>query len=124
MRGKVRGVFLIRRESARIAEIDALSRYVDALIAGAASVPGPIDEVFGRVVRAIRAELHPYEPDPAFIANVRMRLIAAADQRAANPLPLAVWRQPRFILGAAGVVSAAAVLALVARNRMQAARAA
>jgi hypothetical protein len=114
-------VFLIRRESARAAEVESLSRYVDALVAGAASVPGPIEEVFGRVVRAIRAELYPYEPDPAFVSNLRLRLIAAADQRdALAPVPIAVWRQPRFIVGAAGVLSAAAVLAFVARNRLQA----
>ena len=117
-------MFLIRREAP---ETEALSRYVDALIAGVASLPGPIDELFGRVVRALRAELHPYEPDPEFVSTLRLRLIAAADQRnalAVAPVPIAVWRQPRFIVGAAGVLSAAAVLAFVARNRLATARAA
>jgi hypothetical protein len=111
-------VFLIRRETP---EAESLSRYVDALIAGAASLPGPIDELFGRVVRALRAELHPYEPDAEFVSTLRMRLIAAADQRnvlVPAPVPIAVWRQPRFIVGAAGVLSAAAVLGLIARKRM------
>ena len=111
-------MFLIRRESP---EADSLSRYVDAVVAGVASLPGPVDELFGRVVRALRAELHPYEPDPAFVSTLRMRLIAAADQRETfAPVPIAVWRQPKFIVGAAGVLSAAAVLAFVARNRMAA----
>ena len=111
-------MFLIRRESP---EADTLSRYVDAVIASVASLPGPVDELFGRVVRALRAELHPYEPDPEFVSTLRMRLIAAADQREAfAPVPIAVWRQPKFIVGAAGVISAAAVLAFVARNRMAA----
>jgi hypothetical protein len=102
-----------------------VGRYVDALIAGAASVPGPIDELFGRVVRALRAEFHPYEPDPEFVSTLRMRVIAAADQRnVLAPVPLALWRRPRFIVGAAGVLSAAAVLAFVARNRLATARAA
>ena len=117
-------MFLIRRESP---EADALSRYVDALVAGVASLPGPIDELFGRIVRALRAELHPYEPDPVFVSNLRLRLLAAADQRyalAPAPVPIAVWRQPRFIVGAAGVLSAAAILAFVARNRFATARAA
>ena len=109
-------MFLIRREAP---EAEALSRYVDALVAGVASLPGPVDELFGRVVRALRAELHPYEPDPEFVSTLRMRLIAAADQREAfAPVPIALWRQPRVIVGAAGVLSAAAVLALLVRNRM------
>ena len=111
-------MFLIRRETP---EAESLARYVDALIAGATSLPGPIDELFGRVVRALRSELHPYEPDPEFVSTLRMRLIAAADQRnalVAAPVPIAVWRQPRFIVGAAGVLSAAAVLGLIARKRM------
>ena len=115
-------MFLIRREAP---EAEALSRYVDALVAGVASLPGPVDDLFGRVVRALRAELHPYEPDPEFVSTLRMRLIAAADQREAfAPVPIAVWRQPKFLVGAAGVLSAAAVLAFVARNRLATARAA
>ena len=109
-------MFLIRRDSS---EVEALSRYVDALIAGAASLPGPVDELFARVVRALRAELRPYEPDPEFVSTLRMRLIAAADQRnVLAPVPIALWRKPRVIVGAAGVLSAAAVLALLVRNRM------
>ncbi|HEV8639146.1 MAG TPA: hypothetical protein VG370_33485 [Chloroflexota bacterium] len=114
-------MFLLRRDSARTAEIEAVARYVDALLAGARGEPGPIESSFGALVRVLRAELRRHEPDPAFAANLRLRLIAAADQRAPAPLPLALWRQPRFIIGAAGVVSAAAILAYVARSRMQAA---
>lgn len=117
-------MFLIRRETS---EAESLTRYVDSLIAGAASLSGSIDELFGRVVRALRAELHPYEPDPEFVSTLRMRLIAAADQRNAlvpAPVPIALWRQPRFIVGAAGVLSAAAVLGIIARKRLAIARAA
>jgi hypothetical protein len=113
-------VFFLRRDS----EVDTLARYVDAVVAGGALDAGRIDSRFGGLVRALRAELRRHEPDPAFAANLRLRLIAAADQRAPAPVPIALWRRPRFIIGAAGVFSAAAILAYVARSRMQAARAA
>jgi hypothetical protein len=113
-------VFFLRRES----ETETLSRYVDALIGGAGVEPGPVEAGFGWLVRALRSELPGHEPDPRFAANLRLRLLAAADQRAPAPVPLALWRQPRFIIGAAGVVSAAAILAFVARSRLQAVRAA
>lgn len=109
-------MFFLRRDS----EVESLARYVDALAAGAVVEAGPIEARFGALVRALRADLRHHEPDPAFAANLRLRLIAAADQRAPAPLPIALWRQPRFIIGAAGVFSAAAILAYVARSRLQA----
>jgi hypothetical protein len=109
--------FFLRRDS----ETEALARYVDAVIAGVGVAPGPVEAGLDRLVRALRTHLHGQEPDPAFTASLRVRLLAAADQRAPVPVPLALWRQPRFIIGAAGVFSAAAILAFVARSRLQSA---
>ena len=108
-------MFFLRRDS----EVESLARYVDALVAGVGGEPGPIEARFGALVRALRADLRGHEPDPAFAANLRLRLIAAADQRAPAPVPIALWRRPHFIIGAAGVFSAAAILAFVARSRLQ-----
>ena len=113
-------MFFLRRDSARNAEVEAVARYVDALLGGADADAGSIEPSFGLLARALRSELRRHEPDPAFTRKLRLRLTAAADQRAPVPLPIALWRQPRFIIGAAGVVSAAAILAYVARSRLQA----
>ena len=116
-------MFSLFRDVTRSEEVEALSRYVDALLGRGPLPPGAIADAYGSLLTLLRADMLPREPDPVFVDNLRMRLIAAADQRApalvAVSSPLVDWRQPRFLIGAAGVVSAAAVIALVARNRMQ-----
>ena len=110
-------MFLMRRDNA---VVDALSEYVDALIAGRPAVPP--DWQLGTLARLVRRELRREDPRPEYVDRLRMRLTAAADQRLRGDVivELPVWRRRPFILGAAGLVSAAAVVALVARSRSQA----
>jgi hypothetical protein len=115
-------VFLIRRGAAREAEIEALARYVDgrALDEDAATLREPLR----RTADAVRSDLRASQPSAEFVDTLRLRLIAAADQRGPVEEHAAAWRQPRYLaLGAAGLVSAAAVIAFVARSRAQAAQA-
>jgi hypothetical protein len=117
-------VFLIRRDDNPSPEAEALAAYVDGLLHADAAAAPP-DPGLGEVAQRLRAELRPVDPSPEFVAGLRLRLVAAADQRApAVEEAVAAWRQPRFIIGAAGLVSAAAVLAFVARSRMMQAKAA
>lgn len=111
-------MFLIRRDDNPSPEAEALAAYVDRALRDETAAP-PADGI-DEVVAALRAELRPVEPSPEFVSGLRLRLVAAADQRAVVPADEAVaaWRQPRFIIGAAGLVSAAAVIAFVARSRM------
>jgi hypothetical protein len=111
-------VFLIRRDDTPSPEAEAWAGYVDRVLEGGdAAAP---DQRLGDLVTTLRAELRPVEPSPEFLSGLRIRLVAAADQRfpAAVDEAVAAWRQPRFIIGAAGLVSAAAVIAFVARSRM------
>ena len=112
-------MFLIRRDPAREAEVEALARYVDGrrLDEDVERLGGPMR----RTVDAVRSELRPVAPSPEFVETLRLRLIAAADQRGPVEEHAAAWRQPRYLaIGAAGLVSAAAVIAFVARSRAQA----
>jgi hypothetical protein len=71
-----------------------------------------------RMGNLVRSSAVVSEPDRLFRESLRLRLIAAADQR--PPLEatgLLRWRQSGFLIGAAGIVSAAAVLAVVAHAR-------
>lgn len=113
-------MFLIRRDAAQTAQVEALARYVDHLVAGEPTTPDETIGELAEVARAVRADLPRLEPPEQFQAELRLRLIAAADQRAHPEDMPAVWRQPRFIIGAASLVSAAAVIALMARSRLQA----
>jgi hypothetical protein len=112
----------MRRDGGRPAEIDAVARYVDSVVRGEPTDQIEVDSGIRAVVASARAELRSREPGEEFVGTLRLRLIAAADQR----VPLieetpAAWRQPRYIaIGAAGLVSAAAVIAFVARSRIQA----
>ncbi|HZR00332.1 MAG TPA: hypothetical protein VFC93_16130 [Chloroflexota bacterium] len=120
-------MFLIKRDDHYGREAEALATFVDDLVAGREPT-ATVEEPLADVVRLLHAELHPVQPPVAFVDGLRARLVALAEQRApasaiAEP-PVVLWRQPRFIIGAAGVVSAAAVLAFVARSRIQAAKAA
>ncbi|TAK26232.1 MAG: hypothetical protein EPO26_00765 [Chloroflexota bacterium] len=72
---------------------------------------------FDDLMTALPVALRTPPPEASFVASLRMRLIAAADQRVEEIRPIDLWRQPRFIIGAASVVSAAAVLVYVARGR-------
>jgi hypothetical protein len=111
-------VFLIRRDGSRAAEIEALARYVDA---PSDADEGVLDRPLRLIVGRLRRELRPVEPSSEFVGNLRVRLVAGADQRVPAEDAPAAWRQPRYIaIGAAGLVSAAAVIALVARSRAQA----
>ena len=112
-------MFLIRRDETPSPEAEALAAYVDRVVAEEpADSPDP---ALAPVVRALRVHLRPVEPSAEFVASLRLRLVAAADQRApAVETTPAAWRQPRYLIGAAGLVSAAAVLAFVARSRLQA----
>ena len=116
MEGRERTVFLIRRDETASPQAEALAAYVDrTLLDPRADAP---DAETAALVGALRAELRPVEPRAEFVEDLRLRLIAAADQRVVTDESIATWRQPRFIIGAAGLVSAAAVLAFVARSRM------
>ena len=110
---------MIRRDDGRAAEIETLARYVDNASDSAAA---RLDQPLRLIVNRLRRELRPVEPGPEFVGNLRLRLVAAADQRVVRVEESpAAWRQPRYIaIGAAGLVSAAAVIALVARARAQA----
>jgi len=111
-------VFLIRRDPAREAEIDALARYVDGRATDEDTLK--LGEPLRATVDALRDDLHASAPSPEFVDTLRLRLIAAADQRGPAEEPAAAWRQPRYLaIGAAGLVSAAAVIAFVARSRLQ-----
>jgi hypothetical protein len=120
-------VFLIKRDDHAGREAEALASFVDDVLA-AREPTATVEEQLADVVRQLHAELHPVQPPAAFVDGLRARLVALAEQRAptsaVGELSVVLWRQPRFIIGAAGVVSAAAVLAFVARSRMQAAKAA
>ena len=116
-------MFLIRRDPAREAEIEALARYVEGRATDedthrlSPSLRGTID--------AVRRDLRASEPSAEFVDTLRLRLIAAADQRGPAEEHAAAWRQPRYLaIGAAGLVSADAVIAFVARSRAQARQAA
>jgi hypothetical protein len=113
-------VFLIRRDPVRTAEIEALARYVDS--AASHDDFGRVDRGLRATVDAVRRDLRPVEPNAEFVSTLRLRLIAAADQRApVVEMDHPAWRQPRFLaIGAASLVSAAAVIAFVARSRAQA----
>jgi hypothetical protein len=111
-------VFLIRRDDTPSPEAEALAAYVDGLLRGNGA-PAAAPAGLGDVVTALRTELRPVEPSAEFVSGLRLRLVAAADQRVPADEAVAAWRQPRFIIGAAGLVSAAAVIAFVARSRMQ-----
>ena len=116
-------MFLIRRDAAREAEIEALARYVDgrALDEDAAG----LSESLRQTADAVRRDLRASQPSAEFVDTLRLRLIAAADQRGPVEEHAAAWRQPRYLaIGAAGLVSAAAVIAFVARSRAQARQAA
>jgi len=77
------------------------------------------------IARQLKVDLAPVAHDLSFEAALRARLLSRAAQRhqlARPPTPV-LWRQPRFIVGAATVgslLSVAAVLALVVRGRSQA----
>lgn len=116
-------MFLIRKDETVAPEAEALAAYVDAVVAGRATTEP--DLATAPIVDALRAQLRPVEPSPDFVASLRLRLVAAADQRGPilDEAPPA-WRQPRVIIGAAGLVSAAAVIAFVARSRIMQAKAA
>jgi hypothetical protein len=116
-------VFLIRRGAGHEAEIEALARYVD----GGATEDDRrrLDAALRQTVDVVRADLHPSAPSSEFVDTLRLRLIAAADQRRPVEEHGAAWRQPRYLaIGAAGLVSAAAVIAFVARSRALARQAA
>jgi hypothetical protein len=110
-------VFLIRKDDTPTPEAEALAAYVDGLVRGEATTPP--EPALGEVAQRLRADMRAAEPPAEFVAGLRLRLVAAADQRhPAVEESVAAWRQPRFIIGAAGLVSAAAVIAFVARSRM------
>jgi hypothetical protein len=112
-------VFLIRRDPAREAEIEALARYVDGQATDEDT--RKLNEPLRATVDAVRGDMHASTPSTEFVDTLRLRLIAAADQRGPAEEPAATWRQPRYLaIGAAGLVSAAAVIAFVARSRAQA----
>ena len=113
-------MFLIRRDGARAAEIEALARYVDG-VAGDEEL-ARLGEPLRAIVEAVRRDLPAREPAARFVEHLRLRLIAAADQRVpAEEEHAAAWRQPRYhAIGAASLVSAAAVIAFMARSRAQA----
>ena len=120
-------MFLIKRDDHPGPEAEALASYVDAVVGGQEPAAAP-PEPLAALARQLHADMHPVQPPSEFVDSLRIRLVALADQRApavsvVDDAP-PVWRQPRFIVGAAGVVSAAAVLAFVARSRLQAAKAA
>jgi hypothetical protein len=112
-------VFLVRRDDTPSPEAEALAAYLDGLIEGDATASAP-DPALGELAERLHADMRAVEPPADFVAELRLRLVAAADQR--HPVvaeeSVAAWRQPRFIIGAAGLVSAAAVIAFVARSRM------
>lgn len=112
-------MYLIDRYRKVTPEMESLARYVDS-----DATPDDVvrlDESMQRTVAILRGELRSVEPSEQFIGNLRLRLVAMADQRApvaALEEPVAPWRQPRYLaIGAAGLVSAAAVIAFVARSR-------
>src|SRR5438067_7835667 len=107
----------MRRDSAAV---EAVADYVDALIGGRQAEAIAPD--LAQVVHLLRADLRRRDPPSPYVDHLRLRLIAAADQRPGVGIvvSLPAWRQPRFIIGAAGLVSAAAVLAYVTRSRWQA----
>jgi hypothetical protein len=112
-------VFLIRRDSAREAEIEALARYVEGRATDRDTVR--LGQSLRGTVDAVRRDMRASTPSADFVDTLRLRLIAAADQRGPAEEPAAPWRQPRYLaIGAAGLVSAAAVIAFVARSRAQA----
>ena len=112
------GMFLMRRDGGRRGSIDRLARYIDAVIQDEARDRPPLDPLDAEIVEDLHESLLPVEPDERFVWSLRLRLIAAADQR--GPGEIFTWRQPRFLIGAASIVSAAAVIAYVARSRSQA----
>lgn len=109
-------VFFVRRDASHAGPSEVLSGYIDGVLSGAPVTGEGLDLSLQRMVHALRRELRLANPDPEYVDALRLRLLAAADQRA--PLEAAVvWRQPAFIIGAASLVSAAAVIAYVARSR-------
>jgi hypothetical protein len=116
-------VFLIRRDGGRQAEIEALARYVDGRVTDEDRLR--LDPALRATVDSVRGDMRASAPSGEFVETLRLRLIAAADQRRPVEEPAAAWRQPRYLaIGAAGLVSAAAVIAFVARSRAQARQAA
>ena len=113
-------MFLIRHITDRAEDFEAVATFVDDFLHGRrASDNAPIgDEEVASITHILNMELHGVEPVPEFVESLRIRLIAAADQRVPMDEPAVTWRQPALLIGAASLVSAAAVIAFVARSRM------
>ncbi|MBM4419827.1 MAG: hypothetical protein FJ033_16205 [Chloroflexi bacterium] len=108
-------VFGFIRLGAEVEEANRVSEVVDRVIAGR-------DEsevtVWHPIARLLRDGLRPVEPSPEFLEALRLQLIAAADQRGAAPVEGRI--STGLLIGAASLLSAAAVVAYLAHQRAHA----
>ncbi len=100
------------RLGAEVEEANRVSEVVDRVIAGVDEGDGT---VWHPIVRLLREMLRPAEPSSDFVEALRLQLIAAADQRGAAPVEGRI--SAGLLIGAASLLSAAAVVAYLAHQR-------
>lgn len=113
-------MFLIRHITDRADDFEAVATFVDDFLhrRRPSEIPSMTDADLDSVTRALHEGMRSIEPSHAFVDGLRLRLIAAADQRPPIEEPALAWRQPAILIGAASLVSAAAVIAYVTRSKL------
>ena len=113
-------MFIIRHITDRADDLEAVATFFGDFLHGrrASEDTAIADQEMDSLHRTLHEEMRSAEPATEFVDALRLRLIAAADQRAPADDIVIPWRQPAILIGAASLVSAAAVIAYVARSRM------